>query len=266
MADLWPRLASAVVLSVLGLGAIWLGGWWFAGLVGLLVAGMIWELHRLTLPEEPAAKAAAQAVLAAAAVAVASMFLGPLAALLCLAAALAALVTMAGRDKLVFGLYGGLVLLAGHALILIDTGAGAGWVLWLIAVVVASDVAGYFVGRSLGGPKFWPRVSPKKTWSGTAGGWVAAAVVGVVAAWPLGAELALMVPLSVLAAMAGQAGDIVESALKRRAGVKDSSALIPGHGGVLDRFDAMAGAAAFAYVSAVLAGIPPVFGAVAAGG
>jgi phosphatidate cytidylyltransferase len=265
MADLGPRTASALVLAVLGLGAIWLGGWWFAGLVGLLVAGMIWELQRLCLPEAPGAIAALQALTAAAAVVVFTAFMPPLAALGFLTAALALLVMKAGHDRLIFGLYAGLVLLAGHALSLLQAGAGAGWVLWLIAVVVASDAAGYFVGRSLGGPKFWPRMSPKKTWSGTAGGWVAAAVVGALAAWALAAPVGSMVLLSVLAAMAGQAGDIAESALKRRAGVKDSSALIPGHGGVMDRFDAMAGAAGFAYVAAVLTGLPPVFGAAAGG-
>jgi phosphatidate cytidylyltransferase len=120
--------------------------------------------------------------------------------------------------------------------------AGLVWVLWLVAVVVISDVAGYFAGRILGGPKFWPRFSPKKTWSGTIAGWIGAAVIGLIFAGPTGAGLAL-VPLSVLVGFAGQMGDIAESAVKRLRGVKDSSNLIPGHGGVLDRFDAMLGAA-----------------------
>jgi phosphatidate cytidylyltransferase len=120
--------------------------------------------------------------------------------------------------------------------------AGLIWVLWLVAVVVISDVAGYFAGRMLGGPKFWPRISPKKTWSGTIAGWVGAAVIGAIFAAPTGVGLAL-VPLSVLVGFAGQMGDIAESAVKRLRGIKDSSNLIPGHGGVLDRFDAMLGAA-----------------------
>jgi phosphatidate cytidylyltransferase len=159
------------------------------------------------------------------------------------------------RDRAIFAAYAGLVLAAGHALILLRDLAGFGWVVWLICVVVATDVAGYFVGRLVGGPKFWPRVSPKKTWSGTAGGWIAAAGVGALAMAPLQVGWEIVV-LSVLAAMAGQAGDVAESALKRRAGVKDSSRLIPGHGGVMDRFDAMIAVAVFVYLSGRLFGLP----------
>ncbi|MEM1006026.1 MAG: phosphatidate cytidylyltransferase, partial [Pseudomonadota bacterium] len=122
------------------------------------------------------------------------------------------------------------------------------WMVWLIAIVVATDIAGYFVGKSFGGPKFWPKVSPKKTWSGTAGGWVAAAVVGGVFARHGGFGLAF-VAVSVMASMASQAGDIFESAVKRKLDVKDSSNLIPGHGGFLDRFDGMMGAAVFVLIA-----------------
>ena len=118
-----------------------------------------------------------------------------------------------------------------------------GWhlILWLVAVVVASDVLGYFAGRMLGGAKFWPAISPKKTWSGTVAGWIGAALVGLVVVLATGASWAL-VPVSALVAFAGQMGDIAESWVKRRAGVKDASNLIPGHGGALDRFDALIGA------------------------
>ncbi|MFT7370353.1 MAG: phosphatidate cytidylyltransferase [Octadecabacter sp.] len=116
--------------------------------------------------------------------------------------------------------------------------------MWLVSIVVLTDIVGYFVGRSFGGPKFWPALSPKKTWSGTIGGWIGAAIVGIVfviffnAGW-------MVILLSILVSFAGQMGDIAESALKRRQGVKDSSTLIPGHGGLLDRFDALLGASLF---------------------
>jgi phosphatidate cytidylyltransferase len=138
-------------------------------------------------------------------------------------------------------------------------GDGLGWTLWLIAVVVASDVGGYFVGRIAGGPKFWPRISPSKTWSGTLAGWVGGALVGGAGAAMLGVTgggLALATLLAVVLACAAQAGDLWESALKRRAGVKDSSNLIPGHGGVMDRFDGMIGAAALMGAVALVTGFP----------
>ena len=144
-----------------------------------------------------------------------------------------------------------LILWAAHGLILLRGSYGLTFVLWLVSVVIASDVAGYFAGRVLGGPKFWPRVSPKKTWSGTVAGWVLAALVGAAFAF-WGGMPWLVVPVSAVLAFAGQMGDIAESAIKRHVGVKDSSNLIPGHGGVLDRFDAMIAVAALALVLAYL--------------
>lgn len=118
-------------------------------------------------------------------------------------------------------------------------------ILWMFAVVWASDIAAYFTGRRLGGPKLLPRVSPKKTWSGFLGGLVAgiaAGVLVVVLAEKLGpaspVDLVTVGVISAVASVLGQLGDLAESALKRRFGVKDSSHLIPGHGGVMDRLDA----------------------------
>jgi phosphatidate cytidylyltransferase len=116
--------------------------------------------------------------------------------------------------------------------------------LWMFAVVWATDVAAYFTGRALGGPKLCPAISPKKTWSGFTGGVVAATLSGLLVAWS-GQRFGLSLPfglfgtavLSVVASVASQAGDLGESALKRHCDVKDSSHLIPGHGGVMDRLD-----------------------------
>jgi phosphatidate cytidylyltransferase len=142
-----------------------------------------------------------------------------------------------GRDGVIALVYGVAILLAGAALIWLRCQPqGLVLTLWLLAVVIASDIMGYFAGRLLGGPKFWPRVSPKKTWSGTIAGWIGALIVGWAFSGTLGAVVILFSPI---VAFAGQMGDIAESAIKRRAGVKDSSNLIPGHGGVLDRFDAV---------------------------
>jgi phosphatidate cytidylyltransferase len=125
-------------------------------------------------------------------------------------------------------------------------------ILFILFVVWATDIAAYFGGRALGGPKLWPRVSPKKTWSGALAGLVAAAVVGGLTVWmtignPL-FGLLLAVPLSI----AAQVGDLFESAMKRRFGVKDSGTIIPGHGGVLDRVDGLFSAAVAAWIIAAL--------------
>ncbi len=113
-----------------------------------------------------------------------------------------------------------------------------GLILWLIAVVWATDTGAYLVGRSLGGPKLAPAISPGKTWSGLAGGVEAAALAGLLAAFVHGqGRIAALVAASMVLALVAQVGDLFESSLKRRFGAKDSSNLIPGHGGVLDRVD-----------------------------
>ena len=106
-----------------------------------------------------------------------------------------------------------------------------------------------------GGPKFWPAISPKKTWSGVACGWAAAALVGLMLVRIAGAGIAL-IWISVLVSFASQMGDIAQSALKRKMGVKDSSDLLPGHGGVFDRFDALLGAVLLLFVISIFASVP----------
>lgn len=110
-------------------------------------------------------------------------------------------------------------------------------VLWLVVVVVCTDVFAYLVGRTLGGPKLAPRISPGKTRSGLAGGMVAAAIAGALLAELTGWGRVPAGLCGGFLALAAQCGDLFESAIKRRAGVKDSGSLIPGHGGVLDRLD-----------------------------
>lgn len=116
--------------------------------------------------------------------------------------------------------------------------------LWMFAVVWTTDVAAYFTGRRFGGPKLWPRVSPKKTWSGFFGGLLAGTLSGLAVAlagerfgWTPPASPVVVLAVSAVASVASQLGDLAESAMKRRFDVKDSSRLIPGHGGVMDRLD-----------------------------
>jgi phosphatidate cytidylyltransferase len=157
--------------------------------------------------------------------------------------------------RALFLVFTAVVLLAGFGMMSVRDDMGFEWMLWLVLVVVATDVVGYFAGRMIGGPKFWPRVSPKKTWAGTVSGWVGAALVGGVFMASTGAG-AQLIGISVAVSMASQMGDIAESAIKRRVGVKDSSNLIPGHGGLLDRFDGMLGASVFLLIAGPLLSIP----------
>ena len=242
--DLAPRVISGLVMIVVGIAAIWAGGLVFRLFVWALGGVMVWETARM-FGARPG-QAVQLALLGMAALIAASFVPALLVVPVLLAAALVGSV-LVRRDNRFCGVFTGWVLVAGFSVLMLREQAGLVWMVWLISVVVVSDVAGYFAGRMLGGPKFWPRISPKKTWSGTVAGWFGAGIVGIVFAAPAGAGWAL-VPLSALAALAGQLGDILESAVKRRAGVKDSSALIPGHGGVLDRFDAVLGAAMLAMV------------------
>ena len=114
--------------------------------------------------------------------------------------------------------------------------------LWVICCVIASDVGGYFVGRIVGGPKLWPIISPKKTWSGIIGGWLLTIIITYFFVIFFEEIEFYLLVFSVFISIFSQCGDLYESFLKRKAGRKDSSNLIPGHGGFLDRFDGMIGA------------------------
>jgi phosphatidate cytidylyltransferase len=238
-ADLRKRVVSAVVLVAVGGAEIWLGGPSFAVLVVLLTGAMVWELAKMTAPAHentPLGLAAIASVSLGAALFIAD----PFAAAFLLVPALAIALTDR-RDRRLSSLYSVAIMVAGYGLVDLRMTAGTPVILWLVLIVVTSDVLGYFVGRVVGGPKFWPAISPKKTWSGTVAGWVGAALVGL-GFWLTGHGSPALVALSVVIAFAGQIGDIWESWIKRRCGVKDASTLIPGHGGVLDRFDALIGA------------------------
>jgi phosphatidate cytidylyltransferase len=250
--DLRPRVISAAVMIVVGGAATLWGGIVLVLLVALVTGVMIWELARLSAPMAMfdalglGLGAALCLLLEAAFGSVTFVFL-------CLPALALALTPR--KDARLAGFAALALMISAHTVLGLRHDGGFVGILWLIGIVIAADTAGYFVGRRFGGPKFWPAVSPNKTWSGTVAGWGAALAVGLVFwLWgPGGWELILLSPLI---ALAGQIGDIAESWIKRRAGVKDSSALIPGHGGFLDRFDALTGAAVALFLLSPLLGWP----------
>ncbi len=237
--DLLPRVISALVLVLVGLGAVVQGGIVFQALISLACGVMVWELARMLSPERPGV-ALQLALLTGVAFFVAMNLTPVFTAPLLLAPVLVGFGQI-GKKRVLFSVFAVFIVLAGFSMVVVRERLGFDWMIWLLAIVVISDVAGYFAGKSIGGAKLWPRVSPNKTWSGTVAGWIGAGLVGFFFGSDIGVGAVLVIP-SILLAMAAQAGDIAESAVKRRAGVKDSSNLIPGHGGLLDRFDGMLGA------------------------
>ncbi|WP_195821932.1 phosphatidate cytidylyltransferase [Roseobacter sp. MH60115] len=239
--DLATRMGSGAAMVVLGLLGVWAGGHIFHVMVALICGVMIWELA--VMIHAPRTAALQLGALTGAALLLAIYLPTGFALPILLASALVGFGQLT-QFRTIYMVFTVMVLLAGFGMMAVRDDLGFNWMLWMVLVVVATDVVGYFAGRLIGGPKFWPRVSPKKTWAGTGFGWVGAAIVGTLFMANTGAGPQL-IGVSIAVSMASQMGDIAESAIKRRVGVKDSSNLIPGHGGLLDRFDGMLGAAVF---------------------
>ncbi len=242
--DLLVRIASAAVLAPVVLAAVWFGGWYFAGLLGVAAVLMAREIARLLFGEASVGNVVPLAVTALVALALAAEGLTS-AALAAgaagLAFALAARSWTGERLRPALFAYAYLVLpLVALVWLRADPGLGLAVTLWLLATVWAIDIFAYFAGRFIGGPKLAPRISPKKTWAGLIGGMAGAVAVAVVT-WNLldAGSLLPLIAIAVFLTVIEQAGDFAESALKRRADVKDSGNLIPGHGGILDRVDGL---------------------------
>lgn len=254
-ADLRRRVVSAVVMAAVGLGLVWAGGVWTMLFVALVAAALMWEFRSITLhrggPCGSDAVFLLGGVVGAALIAELHSWAGAFVWLgwSLLVAAAADLVT--GRRAALGWGVAGCAYIGAAAIGLLYLRAlephGLLTVLWLVAAVAATDIGGYFGGRLIGGPKLWPRVSPKKTWAGLLGGLGFAAVAGALLSLATEATYAVAVAaVSAALALVAQAGDLAESAVKRHFGVKDSGRLLPGHGGAFDRFDGLAPAAAVA--------------------
>jgi phosphatidate cytidylyltransferase len=255
--DLRLRILSAAVLAPLALGCIWVGGVSFTGLVVLISIGLCYEW--LGLCGQRATLAAA--LFAALPVSVVLTAMGETMSVLVLLMTATAAGTVLGRGlsltrPLAFGIpYLGL---GAVALVWLRQPAEGGGVnvIVLLLVIWASDIGAYVAGRAFGGPRLAPVISPGKTWSGALGGLVAAAAVGVAASAILGRGAPSWRPVAfaVLIGVVSQVGDLFESLLKRHFGVKDSGSMIPGHGGLLDRLDAVLTAAPMAALLALILG------------
>jgi phosphatidate cytidylyltransferase len=258
--DFALRALSALVLAPLSLAALWAGGQAWAVMLGLgmLVLGAEWaRLCRLDPLRPPGLllpllllAAGAAAVVHAEKAAISAIVLG-----MWLLMRIGGLMRQPHARWLALGLpYIGLPAIALWWL-RADTVSGFGNVLYVILVVWAADIGAYFTGRLIGGPRLAPSISPGKTWSGAAGGLVAGLLVGLAVAETIAPGAPLRPAAVALAlAVAAEAGDLLESWIKRRAGVKDSGQLIPGHGGLLDRLDGLMAASLVAAIAALLLG------------
>jgi phosphatidate cytidylyltransferase len=248
--DLTLRVASGLLMAGLALSAAWAGGLLFAL---FWIAAGIAVLHEwlaiVSGERRPAALACGGAAIALAGFSALEGFGGLTFLLLVVGSVALWAACRSGRQAglATAGLpYAGAMAVP-IILIRADQALGLVAVLFLFCVVWGCDVMAYFTGRALAGPKLWPRVSPKKTWSGFLGGtfFGAAAGTALCAATGVG-RLAPIFVLGFVLAVASQGGDLFESALKRRFGAKDASRLIPGHGGVMDRLDGFVAAAVLA--------------------
>lgn len=236
--NLLMRVLAALVLAPLTIAIAWFGGWPWLWLV-TAAAGLIY-VEWLMIVGAARERALIAAGLAALVAAGACLMVGrTVPALGVIAAGIVVLAALARGQRLwvAGGLaYAGLAMLA-SILIRLDAELGFVALVFVLLVVWGADIGGYFAGRGLGGPKLWPRVSPKKTWAGAIGGLaLSLAVAAAFAALGFG-RLAPLLMLGGALSVASQLGDLFESAVKRRFGVKDSSQIIPGHGGLMDRLD-----------------------------
>lgn len=238
--ELALRVGSALVLVPLAIGTAYLGDWPFILVWSAAAMLVLWEWmslvagadRRFVLMTGAASLALASALVAS------GLFL---AAIIVLAISMLAVASLAPAERRMWvagGIpYAGAI---GVAPIVLRSDDAYGFlaVIFLFAVVWSTDIAAYFAGRALGGPKLVPRVSPNKTWSGAAGGTLGAVAIALMLAKAAGLSgLFAIAMLAVVLSVCAQAGDVFESFLKRSFGVKDSGHLIPGHGGLMDRLD-----------------------------
>lgn len=244
-------LATRIVSSVLMLPpmvvAIWFGGLPFTALIVVLAAVLIWEWHGLLAPD---LKLPSRVAIAGTAILVAASAwnVGFAFGFFALAAGVAGLIggKRRGLDLALLGFGPIYIGLPAVALMLLRAELGFAATLWVFVLVWATDIGAYAFGRTIGGPKLMPRVSPNKTWAGLGGGMLCAAAFGLAGSGIADfahTPLALLAALGAALAVIAQLGDLFESAIKRRVGAKDSSRLIPGHGGLLDRVDGLLTAA-----------------------
>ncbi len=252
-------MVSALVLAPFAIATAYAGTWPLAIFWTIAAVGIWWEWNALVsgAGNKLLFVLGVATLVLALAIAGNGMTRAP-ALIVALGAIGAAVFARADRRNWAAGgvIYAGAVLLA-PVVLRRDAEFGFVALMFVFAIVWATDIVGYFVGRALGGPKLAPKISPNKTWSGAIGGAVAAVAVGGVVAILAGIEnIVAIAVIALTLSLVAQTGDLSESAIKRRFGAKDASHLIPGHGGLMDRLDGfVAAAVAAAFVGVLHQGI-----------
>jgi phosphatidate cytidylyltransferase len=253
--NLVMRVIAALILAPLAIAIAYAGGWLWILLVTLAVIGLYVEwLTIVGLAREMPVVVSGIAALAVAGLCLAIGRIDAASGVLAIGLAAVALLTRERRNWTAAGFFYAAAAEMASVLVRLDSVKGFVALIFVLLIVWVTDIGGYFAGRGIGGPKLWPRVSPKKTWAGAAGGFAASLAVAFgFAAFDLGKTGALLL-LSAVLSVVSQLGDLFESAVKRRFGVKDSSHIIPGHGGLLDRLDGFVAAIIVAAIFGFLRG------------
>ena len=253
--NLVMRVIAALILAPLAIAIAYAGGWLWILLVTLAVIGLYVEwLTIVGLAREMPVVVSGIAALAVAGLCLAIGRIDAASGVLAIGLAAVALLTRERRNWTAAGFFYAAAAEMASVLVRLDSVKGFVALIFVLLIVWVTDIGGYFAGRGIGGPKLWPRVSPKKTWAGAAGGFAASLAVAFgFDAFDLGKTGALLL-LSAVLSVVSQLGDLFESAVKRRFGVKDSSHVIPGHGGLLDRLDGFVAAIIVAAIFGFLRG------------
>jgi phosphatidate cytidylyltransferase len=253
--NLLTRAVVALVLAPLAIAIAYAGGWLWTALVTLATIGLYVEWLTIVGASRQTRVVAAGGVMLA--LSGLGLAMGRIdAAFLALAIGVVGVASLSADQRrwAVAGFLYAAAAEVASVLVRLDQAEGFVALILILLVVWVTDIGGYFAGRGIGGPKLWPRVSPKKTWAGAVGGFAASvAVAGGFAALHL-AQTGPILLIGAMLSIVSQLGDLFESAVKRRFGVKDSSHIIPGHGGLLDRLDGFVAAIILAAIFGFLRG------------
>jgi len=258
--NLFIRVIAALILAPLTIMVVFAGGWLWILLVTAVAVGLFYEWHTIVNPQrEPRVFAVGVIALELIGLALWFGWNGVAFVTAIIAPTLIALLSTERRGWNVGGFVYAAAALIASVLVRLDPAIGFYALVFPLLIVWVTDIGGYFAGRTFGGPKLAPRISPKKTWAGAIGGLVLSIVIALAAAWLGWGRLVPLLIVGILLSIVSQFGDLFESWVKRQFDVKDSSQIIPGHGGLLDRLDgfvaAIVLAAIFGFMRAGLDGV-----------